>query len=198
MREVRLGNKWLKVKKDEYGDSMGSTLFSVDVDQAVRKYADMVYRLAVANTRVNQDAEDVFQEVFVKLVRYKDRIEDEEHLKNWLIRVTINESRRIEGSSWKKNVSLDTTDDEDTEWTPPDEDSDSSPEDVFLENERAEGILEKVRELPQKYREVIHLHYYEDMKLVDISHMLGINEATVKTRLRRAKDILSKSLKGGI
>lgn len=198
MREVRLCNKWLKVKKDEYGDSMGSTLFSVDVDQAVRKYADMVYRLAVANTRVNQDAEDVFQEVFVKLVRYKDRIEDEEHLKNWLIRVTINESRRIEGSTWKKNVSLDTTDDEDTEWTPPDEDSDSSPEDVFLENERAEGILEKVRELPQKYREVIHLHYYEDMKLVDISHMLGINEATVKTRLRRAKDILSKSLKGGI
>ena len=198
MREVRLCNKWLKVKKDEYGDSMGSTLFSVDVDQAVRKYADMVYRLAVANTRANQDAEDVFQEVFVKLVRYKDRIEDEEHLKNWLIRVTINESRRIEGSSWKKNVSLDTTDDEDTEWTPPDEDSDSSPEDVFLENERAEGILEKVRELPQKYREVIHLHYYEDMKLVDISHMLGINEATVKTRLRRAKDILSKSLKGGI
>jgi RNA polymerase sigma factor, sigma-70 family len=198
LREVRLCNKWLKVKKDEYGDSMGSTLFSVDVDQAVRKYADMVYRLAVANTRVNQDAEDVFQEVFVKLVRYKDRIEDEEHLKNWLIRVTINESRRIEGSSWKKNVSLDTTDDEDTEWTPPDEDSDSSPEDVFLENERAEGILEKVRELPQKYREVIHLHYYEDMKLVDISHMLGINEATVKTRLRRAKDILSKSLKGGI
>lgn len=198
MREVRLCNKWLKVKKEEYGDSMGSTLFSVDVDQAVRKYADMVYRLAVANTRVNQDAEDVFQEVFVKLVRYKDRIEDEEHLKNWLIRVTINESRRIEGSSWKKNVSLDTTDDEDTEWTPPDEDSDSSPEDVFLENERAEGILEKVRELPQKYREVIHLHYYEDMKLVDISHMLGINEATVKTRLRRAKDILSKSLKGGI
>lgn len=198
MREVRLCNKWLKVKKEEHGDSMGSTLFSVDVDQAVRKYADMVYRLAVANTRVNQDAEDVFQEVFVKLVRYKDRIEDEEHLKNWLIRVTINESRRIEGSSWKKNVSLDTTDDEDTEWTPPDEDSDSSPEDVFLENERAEGILEKVRELPQKYREVIHLHYYEDMKLVDISHMLGINEATVKTRLRRAKDILSKSLKGGI
>lgn len=198
MREVRLCNKWLKVKKDEYGDSMGSTLFSVDVDQAVRKYADMVYRLAVANTRVNQDAEDVFQEVFVKLVRYKDRIEDEEHLKNWLTRVTINESRRIEGSSWKKNVSLDTADEEDTEWTPPDEDSDSSPEDVFLENERAEGILEKVRELPQKYREVIHLHYYEDMKLVDISHMLGINEATVKTRLRRAKDILSKSLKGGI
>ena len=51
------------------GESMGSTGFSVDVDLAVRQYADMVYRLAVANTRVTQDAEDVFQEVFVKLVK---------------------------------------------------------------------------------------------------------------------------------
>jgi len=172
--------------------------FTVDVDQAVRQYADMVYRIAVANTRVNQDAEDVFQEVFVKLVRYKEKIEDEEHLKNWLIRVTINESRRIEGSGWKKNVSLDTTDDEDTEWTPEDVETDTNPEEAFLTTERNESILEKVRELPQKYREVIHLHYYEDKKLVDISNILGINESTVKTRLRRAKDILSKSLKGGI
>ena len=131
---------------------MGSTGFSVDVDQVVREYADMVYRIAVANTRVTQDAEDVFQEVFVKLVRYKDRIEDENHLKNWLIRVTINESRRIEGSGWKKNVSLDTTDDEDTEWTPEDESTDTNPEDAFLESERNESVLEKVRELPQKYK----------------------------------------------
>lgn len=177
---------------------MGGTGFSVDVDQVVREYADMVYRIAVANTRVTQDAEDVFQEVFVKLVRYKDRIEDENHLKNWLIRVTINESRRIEGSGWKKNVSLDTTDDEDTEWTPEDESTDTNPEDAFLESERNESVLEKVRELPQKYREVIYLHFYEDKKILDISKMLGLNEGTVKTRLRRAKDILSKSMKGGI
>ena len=177
---------------------MSSTVFTVDVDQAVRQYADMVYRLAVSNTRVTQDAEDVFQEVFVKLVRYKDKIEDEEHLKNWLIRVTINEARRIEGSGWKKNVSLDTTDDDDTEWTPPDEETDTSPEDAFLTTERNESILEKVRELPQKYREVIHLHFYEEMKITEISQMLGVNEATVKTRLRRAKDILEKTLKGGI
>ncbi|SEP89071.1 RNA polymerase sigma-70 factor, ECF subfamily [Lachnospiraceae bacterium NE2001] len=177
---------------------MSSTVFTVDVDQAVRQYADMVYRLAVSNTRVTQDAEDVFQEVFVKLVRYKDKIEDEEHLKNWLIRVTINEARRIEGSGWKKNVSLDTTDDDDAEWTPPDEETDTSPEDAFLTTERNESILEKVRELPQKYREVIHLHFYEEMKITEISQMLGVNEATVKTRLRRAKDILEKTLKGGI
>ena len=177
---------------------MSSTVFTVDVDQAVRQYADMVYRLAVSNTRVTQDAEDVFQEVFVKLVRYKDKIEDEEHLKNWLIRVTINEARRIEGSGWKKNVSLDTTDDDDTEWTPPEEETDTSPEHAFLTTERNESILEKVRELPQKYREVIHLHFYEEMKITEISQILGVNEATVKTRLRRAKDILEKTWKGGI
>ncbi len=176
---------------------MGERKFTVDIDQAVRQYADMVYRLAVSNTNVVQDAEDVFQEVFVKLVRYKDKIEDEEHLKAWLIRVTINEARRLEGSAWKKNVDLE-TDDEDSEWDPPAEEQDTSPEEAYIENEKRESILKKVQELPQKYREVIHLHYYEEMKLVQIAEILETNEATVKTRLRRAKEILEKGLKGGI
>ena len=77
---------------------MSETGFTVDIDDAVRRYADTVYRLAISNTNVKQDAEDVFQEVFIKLVRYKDTIQDEEHLKAWLIRVTINEARRLEGS----------------------------------------------------------------------------------------------------
>ena len=86
---------------------MEKQTYTVDVDMAVRQYADMVYRLAVSNTNVVQDAEDVFQEVFVRLVHYKDKIEDEDHLKAWLIRVTINEARRLEGSAWKKNENHD-------------------------------------------------------------------------------------------
>lgn len=176
---------------------MSNSGFTVDVEQAVRQYADMVYRLAVSNTNVTQDAEDVFQEVFVKLVRYKDKIEDEEHLKAWLIRVTINEARRLEGSGWKKNVSLDDSEDSD-EWTASDEEEFAGPEETYIENEKNESILQKVRELPQKYREVIHLYYYQEMKISEIAYMLETSEATVKTRLRRAKDILEKSLKGGI
>ena len=176
---------------------MGDNGFTVNVDQVVRQFADMVYRLAVANTNVTQDAEDVFQEVFVKLVRYKEKIENEEHLKAWLIRVTINEARRIEGSGWKKNVSLD-GDDETEETVSTEPDNGPGPEEAYIADERRESVLEKVRELPQKYREVIHLFYFEEMKISEISALLEINEATVKTRLRRAKEILEKTLKGGI
>ena len=175
---------------------MNGRTFSVNVDEAVRQFADMVYRLAVANTNVTQDAEDVFQEVFIKLVRNKDKIENEEHLKAWLIRVTINEARRLEGSGWKKNVSLDSPDEFQDKITET-EDSGDGPEDAYIANEKRESILQRVRELPQKYREVIHLYYFEEMKINEISAILEINEATIKTRLRRAKEILETKLKGG-
>ncbi len=176
---------------------MGETGYSVNVDEAVRKYADMVYRLAVANTNVTQDAEDVFQEVFIRLVRYKDKLESEDHLKNWLIRVTINEARRLLGNSWNKNVSMDV----------PDELQDNlnstvsnelSPEEAYIADEGQKNVLEKVQALPQIYREVIHLYYYEELKITEIADILETTEGTVKTRLRRAKEILEKSLKGGI
>ncbi|MBO4592244.1 MAG: sigma-70 family RNA polymerase sigma factor [Eubacterium sp.] len=176
---------------------MNGNEFTVNVDEVVQKFADMVYRLAVSNTKVTQDAEDVFQEVFVKLVRYKDTIKNEEHLKAWLIRVTINEARRLEGSGWKKNVSLDVPDEMQDGISAEQEESES-PEEAYLADEKRESVLKKVRELPQKYREVIHLFYYEEMKITEISAILDVNEATVKTRLRRAKEILEKTLKGGM
>ena len=176
---------------------MGENTFSVDIDAAVRRYADMVYRLAVANTNVTQDAEDVFQEVFVKLVRYKDKITDEEHLKAWLIRVTINEARRLEGSGWKKNVSVDMPD-EMQDNISADQDEETSPEEIVIAEENRKSVVNMVQSLPQKYREVIHLHYFEEMKISEISNLLKINEATVKTRLKRARETLEKYMKGGI
>ncbi|MCR5214268.1 MAG: sigma-70 family RNA polymerase sigma factor [Eubacterium sp.] len=173
---------------------MGKQIYTVDIDRAVRQYADMVYRLAVSNTKVVQDAEDVFQEVFVRLVRYKDKIEDEEHLKAWLIRVTINEARRLADNTWNKNVNLGYTDDE-SALIPPEEVGNSSPEEEYIASETSDSILKTVQELPQMYREVVHLHYYEDLKISKISDILGINEATVKTRLRRAREMLEKVLK---
>ena len=94
-------------------------VFKVDVDAAVREFADTVYRLAVINTNTVADAEDAFQEVFVRLVKNKDKIESKEHLKAWLIRVTINECRRITGSSWKKNVTLASSDADDEDLDTP-------------------------------------------------------------------------------
>ena len=188
-------------------------VFKVDVDAAVRGFADTVYRLAVINTNTVADAEDAFQEVFVRLVKNKDKIESKEHLKAWLIRVTINECRRITGSSWKKNVTLASSDadDEDLD-TPLDiavytEDgsggvsSGGNPEngvlDEVIREEEAGSIMEAVQKLPEKYREVVHLYYYEEMKIPEIAQTLETNDSTVKTRLKRAREALSQLLKGG-
>ena len=188
-------------------------VFKVDVDAAVREFADTVYRLAVINTNTVADAEDAFQEVFVRLVKNKDKIESKEHLKAWLIRVTINECRRITGSSWKKNVTLVSSDadDEDLD-TPLDiavytEDgsggvsSGGNPENGVLEEvireEEAGSVMEAVQKLPEKYREVVHLCYYEEMKIPEIAQTLETNDSTVKTRLKRAREALSQLLKGG-
>ncbi|MBR1506886.1 MAG: sigma-70 family RNA polymerase sigma factor [Eubacterium sp.] len=188
-------------------------VFKVDVDAAVREFADTVYRLAVINTNTVADAEDAFQEVFVRLVKNKDKIESKEHLKAWLIRVTINECRRITGSSWKKNVTLASSDadDEDLD-TPLDiavytEDgsggvsSGGNPENGVLEEvireEEAGSVMEAVQKLPEKYREVVHLYYYEEMKIPEIAQTLETNDSTVKTRLKRAREALSQLLKGG-
>ncbi len=191
-------------------------VFEVDIDAAVREFADMVYRITVVNTNSEADAEDAFQETFVRLVRYKDKILTKEHLKAWLIRVATNECRRITGSAWKKNVSLAGSSDDDEEGdvltnlavydegggmgnalSKKESASDSTLE-VVISNETKDTVIDAVKTLPEKYREVIHLFYFEDFKVQDIASLLETNESTVKTRLKRAREALSLMLKGGM
>ena len=155
--------------------------FRINIDDAVRRYADMVYRLAMLNTRDKYEAEDVFQEVFLKLFRHQESISSEEHLKAWLIRVTVNQCRSLAVTVWnKRRVSLDAV-----------------PE-TAVEDEKADysEVYEAVRELPEKYREVIHLFYYEELQIKEIAQILERNEATIKTQLARGRQLLEKNLKG--
>lgn len=158
-----------------------SEMFEVDVDEAVKTYADMVYRLAVLNMKNVPDAEDVFQEVFLKLLRYKKTIISEEHLKAWLIRVTLNQCKSKAMLNWNKRVvSLD----EVAEASAPEEKEDYS------------EVYEAVRNLPQKYREVIYLYYYDGYKINEIADILQRSEATIKTQLSRGRGLLNNTLKG--
>lgn len=155
--------------------------FVVEIEEAVRRYADMVYRLAVVNTRDKYEADDIFQEVFLKLFHHKDSIISEEHLKAWLIRVTLNQCRSMAVNSWnKRRISLDAVmemvDESDTE--------------DYTE------VYEAVRELPEKYREIIHLFYYEELQINEIAQILNRNKATVKTQLARGRKLLKEKLKG--
>ncbi len=158
-------------------------------DEIIDKYADMVYRIAVNETGNREDAQDIFQEVFLRLVRYRDKIANEEHLKAWLIRVTINCAKKQKGSFWNRKVA------------PVEESSKEQPDertaDAYEAVENADSpVLLAVRELPEKYRSVVYLFYYEEMSIAQIGKLLEEKESTVKSRLYRAREILKIRLKG--
>ena len=155
--------------------------FEMDIDDVVRRYADMVYRLALLNMKNKYEAEDAFQEVFLKLYKNMHKINDEEHLKAWLIRVTVNQCRSMAVSAWNKHtVSLEMTGEMVEE----------------SEHEDYSEVYEAVRELPEKYREVIYLYYYEELQIKEIAKFLKRREATIKTQLARGRKLLNERLKG--
>ena len=152
------------------------------VDEVINRYSNMVYRLALANTVGVQNAEDVFQDVFLTLISKPQTFKDNEHLKAWLIRVTINKCRSLRSSVWFQkteplNVSI----------------ADNS---RVFEKELENDLFEYLKLLPQKYRLVIHLFYCEELSVKQIGKILNAGESTVRTWLTRARKILKEKLKG--
>lgn len=150
------------------------------VSEIITKHADLVLHLCLINLRNKADAEDAFQDVFLKLFEKIYMFNDEEHLKAWLIRCAINRCRNILGSYWRKNrVSIENI--------------------VMPVNDKKDKeVLSRVMELPQKYRSVIYLYYFQGYPSRDIAKMLNTKDATVRTRLKRGRELLKASLvKGG-
>ncbi len=153
-------------------------------DQAaemIEKYADMVYKLAYAQVRNRQDADDIFQEVFIRLVQHREAFESEEHKKAWLVRVTINCTRSMWLSAWRRRMVFM----EDEAWNK------VTAEEVSEENEE---LAEALDALPVKYRRDIHLFYYEEMSVEQITQVLGDKPATVRSRLTRARTALKEKM----
>ena len=145
---------------------------------AVQRYSDAVYRAAMHNCSCAADAEDVTQDVFEKLLNYTGHFESEEHLKAWLLRVTvvaINRCRDITRAARQKDTELD-------ENLPAPEAADGS-------------VLDAVRALPENYRNAIYLHYYEGYTAAEIGRMLGAPTNTVLSWMRRARTQLHTMLK---
>ena len=154
-------------------------------DEVIRHYSSMVYRIALTKTKSSHDAEDVFQEVFLKLFMNKKPFESEEHRKAWLIRVTLNCCNSHFVAPWNKNVSslddalLSVLADEEAESDFREEQSD---------------VYAEILRLPQNMREVILLYYYEEMSIREIAFSLNTTEANVKKRLSRARQKLRLEL----
>lgn len=149
------------------------------LEQAIRTYADMVYRLAFAHMRNPSDADDVFQDVFLKLAEKSPDFSSEEHCRAWLIRVTVNRCRSHYRSSWWKRIA-------------PLEDAvhadNPAPEDPLLD--------EALDKLPPRYRTVLHLHYFENYDTREIAALTGQRASTVRSQLTRARQMLAEHLKG--
>ena len=155
------------------------------MQKVIEKYSPMVYRLAYSLVKSRADADDIHQEVFLKYMKYRPRFESEEHEKAWFIRVTTNQCRNWWKMAWRKRVvSL-------SEYKEDDVTQDFSAK-------KNEDIIETVKLLPQKYRVVIHLFYYEELSIEEISNILGRKASTVRTQLTRARKQLSKLLKEDI
>jgi len=155
------------------------------IEETVRKYSDMLYRLAYAKTGNSHDSEDIVQDVFLKLIRSGKTFNDEEHEKVWLIRVTVNAGKNLLTSPHRKRRGE--LDESGTQIGKIDENL------TRLENQAV--VYPAVMSLPEKYRLPIHLFYYEDMKISDITRVTGLGESTVKSRLHRARAILKEMLK---
>lgn len=151
-----------------------------EVNRAMERYGDTIRRLCVMYLKNYADTEDIFQTVFLKYVLRSAAFENEEHEKAWFIRVTINACKDLLKSFYRsRTVSLDEALGQSAP-IPPD----------------CREVLEAVLSLPQKYQDVIYLHYYEALTAPQISRILGKNVNTVYTLLTRARTMLKKRLGG--
>lgn len=158
---------------------MGTQSLNSDgnVEDVWERYFKLLYGLAYARTRNRADAEDVLQEVFMRYLKSGTIFNSEQHRKAWLIKTAINCSKTLLTSAWfRKTTSL-----RETLITP--------------DKERSE-VFYAVMDLPVKYRILVHLYYYEDLPVAEIGELLNMKEATVKTRLHRARRLLRTKLKG--
>lgn len=145
-------------------------------EQAARGYANTIFRVACHALKDRQEAEDVTQTVLLRLYQYTGEFQSAEHMKHWLLRVTVNESRKVLRSPWRKRmVPLE-------DW------------DTAAEEPEEPGVLEAVMALEAKYRLPIYLYYYEDCSIQEISAALRTNPSTVQTRLQRAREKLKRIL----
>lgn len=150
------------------------------MEDAIRRHGTAVYRLAYAYMRSPHDADDVFQDVFLRYAEKAPAFRDDEHRRAWLLRVTINRCRSLYRSAWwKRIVPLEHASGLST---PP-------PEDPVLA-----GALGR---LPVKYRTVIHLSCHEGLDTQEIAALLDIKPVSVRSQLSRARTMLTELLKEG-
>lgn len=151
------------------------------VQELVALYRNNLFAAAFHICKNAQDAEDVVQDTFIQYYTIKKEFDNEQHIRAWLIRVAINKAKNASRSFWRRNRL-------------PLEDY---METLAFETPESADLFEVVMKLPEKYRIVIHLFYYEDYTVSEIANILKLSESNVKVRLSRGRGLLRNALKEG-
>lgn len=151
------------------------------VQELFEKYQDNLYIIAFNVCKNAEDAKDVVQDTFMQYYLTKKEFDNEQHIRAWLIRVAINKAKNVTGTFWRKNkTSLE-----------------DYMETLVFETPESEELFETVMQLPEKYRIVIHLFYYEEYTVHEIADILKLSESNVKVRLSRGRSMLKEKLQEG-
>lgn len=138
------------------------------IQNIVYKYSDMMMRIAYQNLKSQSDAEDVLQEVFLKLIKSEHAFISDEHTKAWLIRVTINQCKDYKKSAWIRKIVPIT-------------------EEIPLFEKEQKKVMEEIFRLKPDYRNVIYLYYYEEYTIAEIANILDKSCNTISSQLQRAR-----------
>ncbi len=149
------------------------------VQELLERYQNSLFVAAFQICKSKEDAEDIVQDTFIQYHTTKKEYESEEHIRAWLLRVAINKAKNVNLTFWRRNKQ-------------PLEDY---IETLTFETEGAGELFETVLGLPEKYRIVIHLFYYEEYSVQEIAKVLKLSESNVKVRLSRGRKLLKDALK---
>ncbi len=150
----------------------------IPVQNLIEQYQDNLYAVAFNVCKNQEDAEDVVQDAFLQYYTCRKEFENEQHIRAWLIRIVINKAKNMNRTFWRRNkLSLE-----------------DYMETLTFETPESETLFETVMGLPEKYRIIVHLFYYEDYSVREIADILNISESNVKIRLMRARTLLKEVL----
>lgn len=153
--------------------------------ELVNLYADTLFRIAFTYCSNKEDAEDVVQNTFLKLYNSKKDFDSSTHIKNWLIKVTVNNCKHLYKSPWKSRIALL-------------EEYDELNLFCFDKYSEQSELFNAVMQLPEKLRVTIHLYYYEDYSVKRIAKLLSVSESAVQNRLMRGREKLKSVLREDI
>jgi RNA polymerase sigma-70 factor, ECF subfamily len=180
--------------KSEAGQHTGYDLIQrkeCDLDSLMKEYGQSVLWLAYSYVKDKSLAEEITQDVFISCHEKMDTFREESSIKTWIYRIASNRCKDVMKSRAYKYKKL-TQSLFDHYFS-----TDQTPEDSFIKKSDENELSLKVLALPLKYREVIYLYYFENLKLDEISILLSIKKNTVKTRLHRGRDLLKKMYERG-